>query len=178
MSLISLEFFAFFLLVCIVYFILPARAQWVWLLITSLVFYYSLCYYTIPGMISFLLIILINWAGSLFMGEECSKCSTVYRSVLCFDVIALVLFKYSEFLYDIILAVGSLFKADFSNSVCGSIVYFTRENCPERISYFALILIAYITDVYFGKMKAFRNPGKTMLFASYVPLMTSGPIIT
>ncbi len=178
MSLISLEFFAFFLLICIVYFVLPARVQWVWLLLASLVFYYSLSYYTVWGMISFLLIILINWAGSMYMGEECNKCRTVYRSVLIFDIVALVLFKYSGFLYDIILAAGSLFGADLTNDVCGYIVYFTKENCPERISYFALILIAYITDVYLGKMKAFKNPGKTMLFASYFPLMTSGPITT
>ncbi len=178
MSLISLEYFAFFLLVCIVYFLLPARAQWVWLLIASLVFYYSLSYYTIPGMIAFVLIILINWAGSLYMGEECSKSSTVYKSILILDIVSLVLFKYSKFLYDIILALGELFKADFSNDVCGSIVFFTQENCPERISYFALIIIAYITDVYFGRVKAFKNPGKTLLFASYFPLMTSGPIIT
>ena len=178
MSLISLEFFAFFLLVCLVYFVLPARAQWVWLLIASLVFYYSLCYYTIPGMIFFALIILINWAGSQFMGEDCSKCATVYKTVLIFDIVALVLSKYSKFLYEIILAVGELFKADFSNDIMGYIVFYTQEHCPERISYFALIIIAYITDVYWGKAKAFKNPGKAFLFASYFPLMTSGPIVT
>ena len=178
MSLISLEFFLFFLLICIVYFLLPARAQWVWLLIASLVFYYSLSYYTIPGLVFFFLIILINWAGSLYMGEECAKCRIVYRSVLIFDVVALVLFKYSGFLYDIIQAVCSLFGADLSNGVLAYIVYYTQENCPERISYFALIIMAYITDVYWGKAKAMKNPGKTLLFASYFPLMTSGPIIT
>ena len=178
MSLISLEFFLFFLLICIVYFLLPARAQWVWLLIASLVFYYSLSYYTIPGLIFFFLIILINWAGSLYMGEECAKCRIVYRSVLIFDVVALVLFKYSGFLYDIIQAVCTPFGVDLSNGVLAYIVYYTQENCPERISYFALIIMAYITDVYWGKAKAMKNPGKTLLFASYFPLMTSGPIIT
>ena len=178
MSLISLGFFLFFFLVCIVYFLLPARAQWVWLLIAGLVFYYSLSYYTVPGMLFFLGIILINWAGARFMGEECSRNKAVYRSVLIFDIAALVLFKYSGFIYEIILAVVGLFGGELTNDVLGYIVYYTSENCPERISYFALILIAYITDVYWGNAKAINNPGKALLYTSYFPLMTSGPIAT
>lgn len=178
MSLISLEFFVFFFLVCAVYFVLPGRLQWVWLLIAGLVFYYSLTSYSITGYIIFLTIVLLNWAGSLFLSEDAPKRKAIYRTVLIIDVLSLVLFKYSNFLYDIILALGNLFGADFSNDICLTVVYYTKEYCPERISYFALILIAYITDVYWGKNKAIRNPGKTLLFASYFPLMTSGPIIT
>lgn len=178
MSLISLEFFIFLFLICVVYFLLPAQFQWVWLLIGSIFFYYRLSYYSVFGYVSFLVIILVNWAGSLFMGEESPKRGVVYKSVLIFDVLSLVLFKYSEFLYKIILSIGNLFKADLSNEVCNEFVLFMQENCPEKISYFALIIIAYITDVYWGKSKALRNPGKTMLFASYFPLMTSGPIVT
>ena len=178
MSLISLEFFIFLLLICVVYFLLPARFQWVWLLIASIVFYYRLSYYSAFGYISFLVIVLVNWAGSLFMGEENSKRSVVYKSVLAFDIIALALFKYSSFLYNTIQSIGSVFKANLANEATDSFVLFMQENCPEKISYFALIIIAYITDVYWGKSKALRNPGKTLLFASYFPLMTSGPIVT
>ncbi len=176
MTLISLKFFIFFFMVCLGYFLLPACAQWVWLLIASLGFYYSISYYTVPGMIFFAVIVLINWAGSLYM-DDAKKGKAVYRSVLIFDIAALVLFKYSEFLYKIILAAGELFGADLTNDACAYIVYFTREHCPPRISYFALIIIAYITDVYWGKSKAIKNPGKTFLYVSYFPLMTSGPIV-
>ncbi len=178
MSLISLEFFLFFLLVCLVYFVIPGRLQWIWLLIAGIVFYYSISSYSVFSYTFFLIIVLINWAGSLFMGDEHPNRKLIYRLVLIFNILALVIFKYSQFLYDIVLALGKLFGADLSNDICDIIVIFTRENCPERISYFALILIAYITDVYWGKNKAVRNPGKTLLFASYFPLMTSGPIVT
>ena len=130
------------------------------------------------GFAFFLGIILINWVGGLYMGEECKARKSVYKSVLIFDIVSLILFKYSLFLYKIIIAVGQLFHGDLTNDVCDNIVFFTSENCPERISYFALILIAYITDIYWGKSKALKNPGKTILFASYFPLMTSGPIVT
>lgn len=178
MSLISLQFFIFFFFVCLIYFLLPGRAQWVWLLASSLIFYYSIAYYTIVGMVSFIVIILINWIGARYLGEDNPRRAVIYRSILIFDIAALVLFKYSQFLYEIILAAGKLFGADLTNDVCSYIVYFTRENCPEKISYFALIIIAYLTDVYWGKSRAIANPGKAMLFASYFPLMTSGPIVT
>ncbi|MCR5473849.1 MAG: hypothetical protein K6F28_01455 [Lachnospiraceae bacterium] len=178
MSLISLKFFLFFFIVCAVYFLLPACAQWIWLLAASLVFYYSLCYYTIPGCLIFLGLVLVNWAGSQFMGEECSRRKAVYTGVLLVDVISLAVFKYTSFFYSILLGIGNLFGADLTNRICNEIEFFTRENCPEKISYFALILIAYITDIYWGKGKAPKNPGKTLLFASYFPIMTSGPIIT
>ncbi len=176
MTLISLKFFIFFFLVCLVYFVLPARIQWVWLLISSLVYYYSVSYYTIPGMIFFLVIVLVNWAGTQYMAHP-EKGKAVYRAVLIFDILSLVLFKYSDFLYKIILGAGDLIGKDLSNDICAYIVYYTRENCPPRISYFALIIIAYITDVYWGKSEAIKNPGKTLLFTSYFPLMTSGPIV-
>ena len=178
MSLISLKFFAFFFLVCLIYFVLPAKAQWVWLLISSLVFYYSHSYYSAHVYLWFLAIVLINWGGSIYMEEPFAHRRLVYRSVLIFDIVALVLFKYSKFLYEIILAIGKLFSCDFTNTVCDTIVFYTQENCPEKISYFALIIIAYITDTYWGNSKAIRNPGKALLFTSYFPLMTSGPIVT
>ena len=178
MSIISLQFFIFFFLICVVYFLLPAKLQWVWLLVASLGFYYSQMYYSVAGCIFFLVIVLVNWAGSMFFGDNAPKRKLIYTLTLFFDVLTLVLFKYSGFLYDIILASGRLFNADLSNDFCGMIVFYTRENCPERISYFMLILIAYITDVYWGKSRALKNPAKTLLYTSYFPLMTSGPIVT
>ena len=178
MSLISVEFFIFFFLVCCVYFLLPARAQWVWLLIASLAFHYSRTYYAPRIYLWFLAIVLVNWAGSLFMGEEYKHSKAVYRSVLIFDILVLALFKYFSFFYEIILAAGKLFHADLTNNICDFAVFYSREYCPDKISYFALIIIAYITDVYWGKSKALKNPGKALLFASYFPLMTSGPIVT
>ena len=178
MQVISLDFFIYFLIVSLVYFVLPAKAQWVWLLIASLVFYYSHMYYSVAGCIIFLAIVLVNWAGSQHMGDGHPKSKQAYFFTLIFDIAALALFKYSRFLYEIILAAGRLFKADLSNDICGLIVYYTQENCPDKISYFMLILIAYITDVYWQKSRALRNPAKTLLFVSYFPLMTSGPIVT
>ena len=178
MSLISLEFLGFFFIICLVYFLLPAKAQWVWLLIASLVFYYRIMYHSILGFSLFIIFVLINWAGTLFMNEDSPRRTAVYRGILILDILTLAFFKYTEFFYKIVLSIGELFNTDLSGYTGALLVHVSKEYGPEKISYFALIVIAYITDVYWGKSKAFRNPGKTLLFASYFPIMTSGPIVT
>ena len=177
MSLISLDFFIFFFLLCLVYFVLPQSLQWVWLLISSLTFYFLISTSSITGFIYFILMVLINWIGAVNLKEENKKRTTVYVAVLTFDILSLVVFKYSGFIHEIYIAVGNLFGADLSGGAFESFVEYTVVNCPQKISYFALILIAYLTDVYWGKNKAISNPGKAMLFTSFFPLMTSGPII-
>ena len=176
MTLISLRFFIFFLIVCLVYFIIPACAQWIWLLAASLLFYYNLASSTVFGMIFFLLIIGLNWGGTLLMADP-KKGKTVYRTILIFDIVFLAIFKYSGFLYNIFLKLGESAGADLTNDICSGIVTFTSQHCPPKLSYFILIVIAYITDVYWGKSTAVRNPGKMLLFVSYFPVMTSGPIV-
>lgn len=176
MSLISLEFFIFFLIISVVYFILPGKFQWVWLLLGSLYFYYSIS--TVLQFVIFILIVIVNFAMTFFMDESRPHRKAAYTGTLVFDICSLALFKYAGFFYNIILGIGTLFGSDFHNSPCDNTVIFLEENAPLRISYFALIIIGYITDVYWGKIKALKNPGKVMLFTGYFPLMTSGPIVT
>lgn len=178
MTLISLEFLLFFLIIAVVYFLLPGRLQWAWLLLSSLYFYFSIS--TPIQFIFFLLIVLVNYVLSLFMGESAKSeksAKTAYFSALIFDICALSLFKYARFFYSIIVAIISLFSTDVSTGFLNTAVVCLEENAPLRISYFALIIIGYITDVYWQNTKALKNPGKVILFAGYFPLMTSGPIV-
>lgn len=178
MSLISLDFFIFFFLVCLVYFVLPQSFQWVWLLISSLTFYFLLSTTSITGFVFFIFMVLINWIGAFYMKEDNPRRSLLYTAVLIFDIASLAVFKYSDFFHEIYLAIGRMFGADLSGGAFEAFVEYTTVNCPQKISYFAIILIMYITDVYWEKSKAISNPGKALLFASFFPIMTSGPIIT
>ena len=48
---------------------------------------------------------------------------------------------------------------------------------PLGVSYFTLSLIGYVLDCYWNGELAERNPFKFILFGSYFPILTSGPII-
>lgn len=177
MTLISLEFIIFFTIVAVIYFVLPQKLQWIWLMLSSLYFYYTIS--NIVQFAGFLFIILINWIAGFFLDEEAKHRKLIYTVTIVADIFLLSLFKYSRFFVDIIAAIVSgLFHFDIYSTFISNIVILSEEFAPLRISYFALIIIGYITDVYWCKNKAQKNPGKLLLFAGYFPQMTSGPIVT
>ncbi|MCR5267283.1 MAG: hypothetical protein K6E16_02050 [Lachnospiraceae bacterium] len=174
MSLISVPFFIFFSVVLVVYYLLPGKMQWAWLFLSSLVFYYKSS--TWQQMCLFLLYILINWLAALLMDRFDARKKTIYTTALITDLLLLSLFKYCAFFCQIITGAIRLFSNSFDSNTFDPLVAFTEQHAPIRISYFALIIIGYLTDVYWGKNEAQKNPCKVILFAGFFPQMTSGPI--
>lgn len=175
MSVISLQFVAFFLCVLIIYYLLPQKLQWVWLLITSGLFYCINATW-IQSLI-FLGFLLINWGLSQFMQPEQKHRKGVYTGALVIDILALMIFKYSRFFYQIFCSIGLVFGQTWNREALDLFVDQTELIAPARISYFALIVIGYMTDIYWGKYAPQKNIGKFALFAGYFPQMTSGPIV-
>lgn len=175
MSVISLQFVAFFLCVLIIYYLLPQKLQWVWLLITSGLFYCINATW-IQSLI-FLGFLLINWGLSQFMQPEQKHRKSVYTGALVIDILALMIFKYSRFFYQIFCSIGLVFGQTWNREALDLFVDQTELIAPARISYFALIVIGYMTDIYWGKYVPQKNIGKFALFAGYFPQMTSGPIV-
>ncbi len=175
MSVISLEFFVFFLIVLTIYYVLPGRLQWIWLLLTSVFFYINNAEWI--QFLFFFIYVAANWLASFFLEQSKSKRKVTYRCILIFDIALLMLFKYSSFFYRIFLAAGEIFSIKLGNPLFDKVVLYTENLAPFRISYFSLIIIGYVTDVYWGKYKPQKNLGKLVLFAGYFPQMTSGPIV-
>lgn len=175
MSLISLEFFIFFLAVLIVYYLLPGKLQWVWLLLAGMYFYYRNA--TLLQCLVFVIFLVINYIASINVTEGKPHPVAVFRAVIIFDAIVLMGMKYTEFFYDIYSRIAQLFGHSPNAELAERIILVTGDLCPPRISYFALIVMGYVTDVYWGRINVQRNPGKFALFASYFPQMTSGPIV-
>lgn len=181
MSLVSFQFLIYFIFILIVYFLLPGSVQWIWLLLSSLAYY---CINAgVEKSIFFLIFILINYCTAIFFDEESKQLKTkasrkrLYASTVVFDVLVLAVFKYSGFLHDIFVKGSSLFGFNPTGEIYSAFYETVSRFEPLHISYFLLIVIGYITDVYWGKCRAMKNPGKMLLFSSYFPQMMSGPIV-
>lgn len=175
MSLISLEFFIFFIIVLTVYYILPGKLQWMWLLICGMYFYYKNATYV--QCLVFIIFLVINYIASLRSVETASHPKAVFRTVIIFDAVMLMGMKYTEFFYEIYAWLTGLFGHIPNEDLAYGIILKAGELCPPRISYFSLIVMGYLTDIYWGRVDVQRNPGKFVLFSSYFPQLTSGPIV-
>ena len=175
MSVNTLSFLLFFTIVAIVYFILPQKIQWAWLMLASLYFYFK--NESPVNFLIFLAIVLVNWGASNYMTDDHPHNLGVFRFAIVFDILCLFIFKYSDFLCGIL--VRPLYKLGLIKNMAAAdtFVQYTEYFAPFGISYFILILIGYICDVHWSKVLPQKNPGKAILFTSYFPMMTSGPIV-
>lgn len=171
----SLSFLLYFLIFAVIYFILPAKFQWMWLLFSSVYSYWIS--ESKERFLIFVLIIMINHIACFYMKDGSKHKKKVYIGILIFNVFMLTIFKYADFIVDLIKPVllnlniiSNTVKIDRIAELCE---YFA----PRGVSYFALILIGYTTDVYWEKVRPQLNPAKTLLFASFFPQITSGPIV-
>jgi len=169
MSFVSLDFLVFVIAVAIVYFLLPGKVQWLWLLFASGYFYYlNTAWYQAVNLLAFLL---INYCLSVIMSRQTTKRRLVFVCVLVFDVLYLLAFKYIAFFASILVSLG------VSEDAVGPARVYLSEFCPMGISYIALIVIGYITDLYWENVTVQKNPGKFMLFSVYFPQVISGPLV-
>ena len=193
MTITSLSFILFIFLLWVIYFTLPSRYQWMVLLCASIGFY--LC-----GGVTSILYVLMT-AGSVYLATvsmqriaEKNKAfikenkSTLTREekklyknkskkqrrriLICaivFNFLLLGIFKYSHFIID---QVNSIMK------VCGGGEFHNSFSLiiPLGISYYTLQATGYMVDVFWEKTKAEKNFLKVLLFISFFPQITQGPI--
>lgn len=160
----SLTFLFLFLPVVLsVYYILPAKAKNIWLLLSSLFFYFY-------GEPKYLIIMLSVITLSYIFGLITEKLSGKARKVaLALSVIstlsALIYFKYTDFF---ISTVNTALGTDFD--LLGIIL-------PIGISFFTFQAISYNIDVYRGDVPAQKNPLNLALYISLFPQLVAGPIV-
>lgn len=175
----SFSFWLIFPLIFVFYWAIPARWNtWrkVWLLVVSYLLYMNWK----PSFALVLLgVTLVTYGGGKFFGlrvesEELKvdEKKRGKRLVWCFALLGmlpLLVFKYYNFLNDSISAglasVGLQFALPGLNWAI-----------PVGISFFTFQAVGYMLDVYHGRVKAEKNLLDYMLFVSFFPQVTSGPI--
>ena len=192
MSILSVSFLLFCAALLILYYLLPKKAQWLVLLAFSLGFYGLAGWRALP----FLLVTALScWGTALYLQRSAERQKAylkehrtelskeqkdAYKSsqkrrrrlvlvlaLLC-NIGILCAFKYVHFLLAQVNRMLAIFGGGFTDAIDWLI--------PLGISFYTFQCVGYVLDVYWGRCTAERNPAKVLLFTSFFPQITQGPI--
>ncbi len=164
----SMDFLIFFPIVIAVYFIIPRKARYIWLLVCSYYFYMN---WNPKYALLMLLSTLITYLSGLLM-EHASKKShkkVILAGSLISNLGILVLYKYLTFLFTNISAVLGLFHVSVQIPSIDLLL-------PVGISFYTFQALSYSMDVYREEIKPEHNFLKYALFVSFFPQLVAGPI--
>lgn len=175
MSFNSVHFFIFFPLVTLIYFILPRKIRWIWLLFSSYYFYMSwnptysllLAFSTI---ITYLSGLLIDSSNSIKDNKKSKQLKTFWL-ILSFiiNLGILFLFKYFNFFSNTLVKLGEISGIFITSPVFDILL-------PVGISFYTFQALSYTVDVYRGDIPCEKSLGKYALFVSFFPQLVAGPI--
>ena len=168
MSFLSPLFVLFLITTLIIYYYIPGRVRYVWLLIISLFFYCSLSKESVLYLLG---IVFLTYVSGIALTK--SNNGIARKCILTISIILILLFlfgtKYISFIIDninrIIAFVGKGHSLNWNDVVI-----------PIGISYFTLVSIGYLADVYTNKCQSEKNVLKLALFLTFFPIVMAGPI--
>lgn len=184
----SIQFLIFLAVSACVYFVIPKRWQWPFLLCISLWFYTSIArklvvFLVFSGLSTWALACLLEkWKAKEKTALAAAKAAGAAREartalkkrylpvrrlllaafLLC-NVGLLLVFKFYGMFAQLLAQYGAALPA-------------LRLAMPLGISFYTLMLVTYFLDVYNGHLTAEPNPAKVVLFTSFFPQVMQGPI--
>lgn len=173
----SIEFLLFFPIVVCLYFVIPKKVRYVWLLVMSYYFYMS-------WNIKYAGLLFLSTVVTYFSSRVINKIRTVEGRVgggknvadkivlvicILFNMSILVFFKYYDFIFENVSLICSKVGVHFRYPHFDVLL-------PVGISFYTFQALGYIVDVYRGEVRAERNFLKYALFISFFPQLVAGPI--
>lgn len=167
----SMDYLLFFPVVVLVYFLIPGKVRYLWLLAASYFFY--MCWNAQYALLM-LLSTGVTYLSGLFIAHYHRQSKPGMKKAcvaLSFGInlAILIFFKYGNFLVENVNALLSLLGVQ--QTVRGFSVLL-----PVGISFYTFQALSYTMDVYRGELPAERNPFKYALFVSFFPQLVAGPI--
>ena len=172
----SIDFMIFFPAVLLIYFVLPAKIRYIWLLISS--YYFYMCWnpaYVVLIFISTIITYLCGRAVEHYKEQTSweerkrrGRMKLIISVSFLTNLGILIYFKYSNFLIEALnpflrlLHIGEIPAFDIL--------------LPVGISFYTFQALGYTIDVYRGDIKAEKNILKYALFVSFFPQLVAGPI--
>ncbi len=170
----SFSFLVFFPIVAIVYFLIPQRIKYLWLLGASYYFYMS---WNPKYALLMLAVTVITYGAGLLMtvcGRKSGRLGKRLKTVCIFGGIVLLLgilfvFKYYGFAVESVGKVFAIFHISVQMPAFDILL-------PVGISFYTFQGLGYIIDVYRGETAAEKNFLRYALFLSFFPQLVAGPI--
>lgn len=168
MNITSYSFYFLIAITLIIYYIIPLNYRWMVLLFSTLVFIFR-ANSVLNGCIA---IIMAVWTYilAIVIGKRTRYAKISMICAIIGIVFLLFLFKEQVFFINVGNQILSITKAEVELKGINLIA-------PLGISYFALSLISYICEVYWGTIEAEKNVLKFITFGLFFPTLTSGPIV-
>ncbi|MBP3476272.1 MAG: MBOAT family protein [Lachnospiraceae bacterium] len=165
----SIEYLIFFPLVVLIYYVIPKKYRYIWLLLAS--YYFYMCWSPEYAILIALSTVITYLSG---LGLDKAKIPGGYRATLAKMIVILscvsnlsILFFYKYFQW-MIDNINNIFHS--SLSIPFSILL------PVGISFYTFQALSYTIDVYRGEIEAEKNIIRYALFVSFFPQLVAGPI--
>lgn len=171
----SVDFLVFFPIVIGIYFVVPKKIRYIWLLIASYYFYMSwnpkyALLIALSTVITYLSGILIGKAGELNdENKERRRKKLIVAGSFVTNLGILFFFKYFDFALANINRVLGGFGVEIIEKPFDVLL-------PVGISFYTFQALSYTMDVYRGEIKPEKNLFKYALFVSFFPQLVAGPI--
>lgn len=171
----SIDFLIFFPIVTLIYFIIPHKIRYLWLLVCS--YYFYMCWNAGYALLLFASSF-ITWVSGVAIGrvtESGTDDPTRLRSrgivaiCLILNLSLLFFFKYANFTVENINAIFSGTGISFRVPKLDLLL-------PVGISFYIFQALSYTIDVYRGDVPVEKNLLRYMLFVSFFPQLVAGPI--
>ena len=194
MSFTTALFWFFIIIGAIIYYILPSKIRWIWLLILSYMYYFSFNVKNSLFMLSASIVIYVSALAMEYIQDKSDKYLKEHKAELDKDQKK----KYkniTKYKKRVVLAIavlinfGVLAALKYGGFITGNLtillnkiginktVYaFSNFIMPLGLSFFTFQSISYVIDVYQKKYRAEGNPFKICLFVSFFPQIMQGPI--
>ena len=164
----SLPFAVFLPIVFAIYWVLPHKYKWFFLLISSYCFYMS---WNAKYVFLIMFTTVISYFSAIALERESNgskkKAILAISILLCLGM--LFFFKYYNFVGNSIVNIVGLFSIHLDPVTINLIL-------PVGISFYTFQTLSYVIDVYNGKVPAEHHFGYYATFVSFFPQLVAGPI--
>ena len=172
----SIDFLLFFPIIVGIYFLIPQKLKYIWLLVTSYYFVASFStqedkYLGVKSLFMLIVCTMISYIFALWMKkqEDPRKKKNIFRAGIISDLLILLFFKYFDFILLNVNSFLGIFRMKELHNPINILL-------PLGISYYIFQTIGYMADVYKDKAEPEKNLLRYALFIGFFPKFSQGPI--